>query len=254
MRPETRALFDAVLKRPEDDGARLVLADHLTELGDPQGELLSVQLTAPDGRTRGLARIRERELLGTHQKTWVPPGVMPRTASFRRGLLARCTWSGPTDPLHRGWLSVSELDTRWADGIAPEESPFHASTRPMLTRLLGAKPHVWQALLRCSAPRLSHVDIEFDARAFVTDHLEPLSALPSLEVLHFSAPLADVASLDELSVLELICRTLSPRVPSIQLRVRRALFEPASRASWRNALKGRVELIDVLEPEHRRVL
>lgn len=234
---------------PDDDVARLVLADHLTELGDAQGEFISIQLSAADGRTRGLARIRERELLALHREAWLPRGVVARTAFFRRGLLHRCVWRESTDPLHRSWLSVEQLNGRWAE----DASPFQVGRRPALRRLTGVKPVVWQALSSCAVPRLTHVDLELDAREFI-EQLEPLRALSALEVLHFSAPLAGIHPPQELEALERLCRALSTKVPLVQLRVRRALFEAVQRASWRIALKLRVELIDVLEPTHRLAL
>ncbi|MGZ3424587.1 MAG: TIGR02996 domain-containing protein [Polyangiales bacterium] len=60
-------LIHAIEDRPWDDGPRLVLADALTEAGDPQGELVSVQcLLADPARTPEelhTLRVREIELV-----------------------------------------------------------------------------------------------------------------------------------------------------------------------------------------------
>lgn len=56
-------LWDAVRDRPDDDGARAVLADALLEAGDPQGELIAVQLAIARGGASEAVREREGELL-----------------------------------------------------------------------------------------------------------------------------------------------------------------------------------------------
>ncbi len=58
MGPTTRALFAEVYARPDDDAPRLVLADHLLELGDPRGEFLALQLAK--GKPTPSARRKRR--------------------------------------------------------------------------------------------------------------------------------------------------------------------------------------------------
>lgn len=100
------ALLDAVLAAPDDDAPRLVLADWLTERGDPLGEFIQIQcalgqrIFGADGRwvTPGKSKLpfeskealeaRQAELLKEHQKRWVEPirgGVLQW--GFRRGFV-----------------------------------------------------------------------------------------------------------------------------------------------------------------------
>jgi uncharacterized protein (TIGR02996 family) len=66
--PRTKAaLLQAVLASPSDDAPRLVLADALTERGDPRGELIVTQCLLAE---RGLAR-DERALLTRRSQTLI---------------------------------------------------------------------------------------------------------------------------------------------------------------------------------------
>ena len=67
-------LYERVFADPDDDQARMVLADALAELGDPRGEFIVIQLTAPGGRARGIARLRELQLRRDLGPGWLPPG------------------------------------------------------------------------------------------------------------------------------------------------------------------------------------
>lgn len=71
--PATEAeLLAAVLKNPSDDAPRLVLADWLTERGDPRGELISVQCQlARGGGNEDELLERERALLTEHGAAWI---------------------------------------------------------------------------------------------------------------------------------------------------------------------------------------
>lgn len=100
----TRAsLLADVLAHPHDDGPRVVLADWLTERGDPRGELIVLQLALArpaigarayvyrhrgEERTEDQAVIEARvtKLLKKHQATWLAP-FRPsiRTWRWRRG-------------------------------------------------------------------------------------------------------------------------------------------------------------------------
>ena len=83
---------------PHEDAPRLVYADYLDEAGDPQGELIRVQvalshLTPGDPERREL-ELREEELLREYADAWLAPlrelgaeGVSAR--SFQRGLIER---------------------------------------------------------------------------------------------------------------------------------------------------------------------
>ena len=68
------ALLQAVRERPDDDGPRLVLADWLSERGDPRGELIVLQCRLArmdrDDDERRWIEARARELLAAHEDEW----------------------------------------------------------------------------------------------------------------------------------------------------------------------------------------
>lgn len=71
--PATEAeLLAAVLADPSDDAPRLVLADWLTERGEPRGELISVQCQLARGAENEDELLeRERALLTEHGARWI---------------------------------------------------------------------------------------------------------------------------------------------------------------------------------------
>lgn len=78
-------LLQAVVAAPDDDAPRLVLADWLTERGDPRGEFISLQCQ----RARGVddeevLLERERVLLEAHGASWIPDPSLIRVR-FSRG-------------------------------------------------------------------------------------------------------------------------------------------------------------------------
>ncbi len=84
---DAASLFEAVRARPGDDEPRLMLADFLTEQGDPRGEFIAVQCELAAGSSRE-AELLEREaaLLHEHRAQWeqaVPRGV--RVDRYERG-------------------------------------------------------------------------------------------------------------------------------------------------------------------------
>jgi len=117
VKPE---LIAEVLAHPDDDTPRLVLADWLTERGDPRGELIAVQcaLARPLVREKAqeLAK-QELDLLREHGPTWVADhGLDPArvTAARRHDAVERAR--GATLMFHRGF--ADELKTTAADFAA----------------------------------------------------------------------------------------------------------------------------------------
>jgi uncharacterized protein (TIGR02996 family) len=89
---------EQVRAHPHDDAPRLIYADYLEEAGDPQGELIRVQVAlshlAPGEPARRELELRESELLEEYADQWLAPlqelgveGVSAR--SFQRGLIER---------------------------------------------------------------------------------------------------------------------------------------------------------------------
>ena len=83
-------LLAAIYEHPEDDGARAVYADVLTERGDPRGELITLQLAREPSAA---AQKRIQALLKAHQQEWIgplAPFVAKQGLELRRGFLAGC--------------------------------------------------------------------------------------------------------------------------------------------------------------------
>ena len=86
-----KKLVEVIIASPDDDGARLVYADSLTERGDPRGEFINLQLRLAGrinpARRREL-RDRETQLLAAHGQSWLAPATdVGLSAIFRRGFI-----------------------------------------------------------------------------------------------------------------------------------------------------------------------
>ncbi|QQR45265.1 TIGR02996 domain-containing protein [Myxococcus xanthus] len=187
--PIREALLARVYSHPDDDDARLVLADHLLEQGDARGEFIMLQCASqPD-------KARIRELLGKYSEAWqVPLGplVAPEDTRFERGFPVavrmnverRSELLYPLLPLPGpAWGTVREIDWKWSG--PPEAAAWLAHphvhalhhlrrTRAAIARRLGAHglgvqrlelqgrlaveaPEIFAAL--SGLPRLTWVDI-----------------------------------------------------------------------------------------------
>ncbi|MFP2910745.1 TIGR02996 domain-containing protein [Pyxidicoccus sp. 3LFB2] len=103
-------LLARVYAHPDDDAARLVLADHLLEQGDPLGEFIMLQCSPRADE----ARIRE--LLAQHGLAWqapLGPLVRHEATRFERGFpvsvrmrFSRQEWPAPGP----AWGTVREVD------------------------------------------------------------------------------------------------------------------------------------------------
>ncbi|QDE80750.1 TIGR02996 domain-containing protein [Myxococcus xanthus] len=184
--PIREALLARVYTYPDDDSARLVLADHLLEQGDAQCEFIMLQCSSqPD-------EARVRELLGKHSDAWqVPLGplVAPAYTRFERGFPVAVQMNVERRPLlplpspGPAWGTVREIDWEWSG--PPEAAAWLAHphvhglqhlrrTRAVIGRRLGAHglgvqrlelqgrlvveaPEIFTAL--SGLPRLTWVDI-----------------------------------------------------------------------------------------------
>lgn len=213
-----------MLADPDDDGARLVLADWLLEQGDPRGELIQIQCAlAGAGGSQGLASLtrdelvaREKALLKKHQTSWLAPiRSFVRTWTWRRGFV---------------------------DGVVADAKAFLAgvdtifSTTPLTHATWTAlKPPLLDALARAiPAGRLRSLDLGQQrispeaARAFGS---ERFAGLRRLDV--WGNPLGDegaaalvAAHLDDLEELELAtCKLTAAGVEALS----RAAFFPRLR-------------------------
>lgn len=111
-RTSTAELYAAVYANADDVDARLVLADALTEAGDPRGAFIQLQCAAAEpGADPALAR-RATTLLNANRRAWVPEQANPASAAFERGFAYRAALrdSGSVQLLaHPSWGTVREL-------------------------------------------------------------------------------------------------------------------------------------------------
>jgi uncharacterized protein (TIGR02996 family) len=117
--PVREALLARVYAQPDDDSARLVLADHLQEQGDPWGEFIMLQLTSPAPTDR------MTELVSRYGAKWqaaLEPHIDLGHTRFERGFpvaVQMIVESGQVlSPPGPAWATVREI--HWA-GHEPVE-------------------------------------------------------------------------------------------------------------------------------------
>ncbi len=108
--------FAAVCAAPDDDGPRLVLADALSEAGDPRGEFITLQVGAGRRGAKGLARQREKALIVAHGQSWAPRGLTD--VVFTRGFVSAGSLWGEADPTDPTWQLVERLSLSEGRGAA----------------------------------------------------------------------------------------------------------------------------------------
>ena len=102
-----------------------MLADALTEAGDPRGELITLQLAIEEGRSTLPMVQRMNELLTEHRGRWSDafPGMKPQV-EFRRGFAVRVATNAKGAGLDRtidrpDWVTVEELEIGGIDADLP---------------------------------------------------------------------------------------------------------------------------------------
>ncbi len=117
--PVRDALLARVYEDPDDDAARMVLADHLLEQGDPLGELITQQcLPRPDAA-------RVELLLRAHRARWeapLGPFIVQGNTRFERGFPVAVQldmwWRELLPEPGPCWSTVREID--WATAMFPD--------------------------------------------------------------------------------------------------------------------------------------
>lgn len=127
------SLLSAVQQHPEDDAARLVLADALTERGDPRGEFIALQFAHARGELTMGRREHMQRLLSAAGVRWfdgLEQQVGP-VALFEKGFLSEVALQtrGP-DPSLPAWRTVEALHV---GGVALALSSF--LSHPNLARV-----------------------------------------------------------------------------------------------------------------------
>lgn len=186
-----RGLLEAVRATPTEDTPRLVLADALSERGDPRGEFITLQFAHERGELTLGQRERMRLLLEGSGPGWFDGllGQVDPLAVFRRGLLAevRLATREP-DPSLPAWRTIETLDT---GGLALPLAPFLAHPNLAGVRALRTlRAPTFLGLLRESQPRAYELLelVQVDARGVGSHRIttEQLRlAVPVPEAMHF---------------------------------------------------------------------
>ncbi len=105
------ALRRVVWERPEEDTARLVYSDWLTERGEPRGELIALQVRLSQSEGSEKERRRAESLLRTHQDEWLGPlrRLLTRV-EFRRGFLDRAALAQNAVATQDAWKQAASSD------------------------------------------------------------------------------------------------------------------------------------------------
>lgn len=234
----------AILRAPDEDGPRLVLADELLARGDPLGEVVALQCRQaalglhfePGGAARLRALWAQH---GAAARARLVPAPPQARVAFHRGLpaLARCTaeaWLAAPDP--QVPLQTLELEDVTAQHVV------ELLGRPSTARLAGLRlrsadsQSLGAAVLLLSEaklPRLEHLALlqpRWGREASLTFFSSPLAAqLTSLELSHALAPgplavvqalAANGTRLEELSLEDDLPASLAPSL----LHLRTVLF------------------------------
>ncbi|MBT3222029.1 MAG: TIGR02996 domain-containing protein, partial [Proteobacteria bacterium] len=88
-----KELLATVAKNYEDDAPRQVYADVLTELDDPRGEFILLQIAQKNGTSTRDGNKRAKALLKEHAAQWtqrIAPAIRLRANDFQRGFLTSC--------------------------------------------------------------------------------------------------------------------------------------------------------------------
>ncbi|MEZ4318619.1 MAG: TIGR02996 domain-containing protein [Myxococcota bacterium] len=142
-RAELDGLRQAVFDAPDDADLRRVYADALSELGDPRGELILLQLAEAEGTADRRSRARVKALLEAHESEWLGP----MHAVFSKGervwdrgfLVGGCVRPKHQEAViaavgHPEWAMVRAVDLRAVQGMGARG--VELVTQPCATQLL----------------------------------------------------------------------------------------------------------------------
>jgi uncharacterized protein (TIGR02996 family) len=197
-------LYAAVYANPDDDAPRAVLADALTQAGDPRGEFISLQLAqprSPDDLQRLLTMLRKNQkpwlgALAPYVRELDAPSVKPldsegRTVWWNRGFLTGCTITlnkralaeHGTSPV---WSTVERIERLWTDG-SDADLAKHLGALRSLKRVNNAPAEIFElAAKQDLLGKLEHAHCEADTDA-VPGLLEHAAKLPKLRSLGVNA-------------------------------------------------------------------
>ena len=145
------ALLREVYANPTDDAVRLVLADVLTELGDPRGEFIIIQFNRESGTATQAMKSRERALLTGYRRDWlggIERAVGKSGLKYQRGFpavgrieLEKLNDAERTEVLARPeWTTFVELES-----YGRGDALLRRADMKSLKRVISAPPSILEA-------------------------------------------------------------------------------------------------------------
>ncbi len=174
-------LLAAIAANPDDDRFRSVLADALTERGDPRGELLLLQLKRAGGQSTKASVAKEKAILAEHRMALMGPlrdAFRLSGLEFRRGFLASGVLKGPLPEC---------IEAAMLEAVDFESLEFDLP--PSLKNLREARGVRFGLLARLAAqnPRLARVHATWvDLSSPVVWPIERELASVELQLIHWS--------------------------------------------------------------------
>jgi uncharacterized protein (TIGR02996 family) len=184
-------LLAAIYAAPADHARRLVLADCLQELGDPWGELITLQCGEPSAA----AEKRQRTLIAKHGRTWLgglEAIVKKEGVAFARGFPIKVRLRPvkrarvPAELDHREWATLEEIEF---DLSVTTGSSFVSPRMTSVRRLVNLCAAGLEALTTHHADLPVEEIVYGGYRPLVAlRHLAECKGLPALRVLRVSHP------------------------------------------------------------------
>lgn len=201
-------MWAQVALHPDDDGPRLALADALLEIGDPRGELITMQCLHPDPQ-------RERALLDAHWDAWLgplAPIVARRGSAFVRGMLEIVTLQRSRAALEvaRGHRELRVVRVLRSLGVAPPDLVAFAFALERPPRTFEIRTRDVIPLLQLRTRHFPIVELELvesDPRPLVLPAMQLSRIVPDVEQLWLDATPPDLAK---------VCRLLPSLLPRLQ--------------------------------------
>jgi uncharacterized protein (TIGR02996 family) len=192
-------LVARIWEHPDDNELRLVLADALSEAGDPRGELITLQMARSEGKADRKMLARERALLKEHARTFLGPlaaVVSLKSAVFERGFLERCeayanAMAARLQFDHTEWATVQSVTFT---GKGSRISPAMRT----LKEARGVELKGLKHLLETGHPTLERLELSaqsaFSRYVTIARSLEESAALPALH--HLKLHIDDTGASD----------------------------------------------------------
>jgi len=250
------ALLADVRANPDDYELRLILADALTNVGDPLGEFIVLQSRRANGeevedRHRSLSR--ERALLAEHQRAWLGPliSVVPLpTAVFERGFLTRCEAqagkrvTAEVHFQHPEWATVRAIQFRGEARVTPAMRALREAVSVDFNGLL--------QLATTGHPLLERVQLNSAALWPLTgDYNEAIRLLIQCAKL----PLLKQIEIDVRAIRKVRTDWIWQAVWREQIRSVGVRLDAQSHAAWLDELRrNHLEEVSFFEESHRIII